>query len=371
MRPDGDPAAVGGSELVRTPLLELVRAGLISNRGFIVIGLLIGLISQFGLFDLDERSFEWLEDTAGQVEDWGLIQGEPIEGTGLRKGATARDLLNKPWMVAIGLVLVFVGLVAAVRVLSILFVVMSLYGFTLRRFGEDLRTEYGLFTRVSATVPRHRIQLLSTRRSLLHALFDRAAVQLETAGGGGDDEDSGGASRHWLAPILTPHRAEGLIRTVLPEARLEALEWQPLSPRARSRMLRRGLAVSLLATLPAAWFGPGWWGALLFPLLFGLFGLHAMRYVHFTRWAVTPGAIVFRSGGWTRRMSVVRFAKVQGVSLRQTPFDRRRRMARVAIDTAGAGRVGHRIDIPFLEIPAARRLFGWLEGEAENTDFRW
>ena len=54
-----------------------------------------------------------------------------------------------------------------------------------------------------------------------------------------------------------------------------------------------------------------------------------------------------------------------------SPFDRRRRMASVRVDTAGAGRVGHRIDIPFLPVHDADALARTLSVAAGETRFRW
>jgi membrane protein YdbS with pleckstrin-like domain len=46
-------------------------------------------------------------------------------------------------------------------------------------------------------------------------------------------------------------------------------------------------------------------------------------------------------------------------------------MASVHVDTAGAGRVGHRVAIEFLEQAVARRLYSRISDEAGATAFRW
>ena len=81
--------------------------------------------------------------------------------------------------------------------------------------------------------------------------------------------------------------------------------------------------------------------------------------------------MAFRSGWWTRRVSIVRFAKIQTVSLAQSPFDRRHDMARLGVDTAGAGKVGHRLNIPFLPREVAVELHDRLATEAAKRSFRW
>jgi membrane protein YdbS with pleckstrin-like domain len=63
--------------------------------------------------------------------------------------------------------------------------------------------------------------------------------------------------------------------------------------------------------------------------------------------------------------------KIQSVAIYQSPFDRRAAMARVRVDTAGAGEFSHRIDVPYLDGQVARGLMARLSAQAANTAFRW
>ena len=57
--------------------------------------------------------------------------------------------------------------------------------------------------------------------------------------------------------------------------------------------------------------------------------------------------------------------------MNQSPFDHRKRMASVAVDTAGAGSTGHRINIPFLDVAVAEGILSRLYEETRRTEFRW
>ena len=50
-------------------------------------------------------------------------------------------------------VLILLALVA-LRALSVIWTIVKYHGFRLRALGDDLRADYGLLTRVSATIPR-------------------------------------------------------------------------------------------------------------------------------------------------------------------------------------------------------------------------
>jgi putative membrane protein len=255
------------------------------------------------------------------------------------------------------------------RALSVLWAFGNFHGFRLTRRGDDLRAVYGLLPHVSKTIPRHRIQLLSTREGFLHRRCRRAAIQVETAGSAGQQEGAGTA-RLWLAPLVRKERVTGLIREVLPEIDLDEVRWQSLSARARGRIFRRTVYLAGLATAGAVGaFGmPG----LVAPLLLvPLSWLHARLYVVHTAYALLPGAVLFRSGWWNRRLSAARFGKIQSVHWNESPFDRRHRMASLRVDTAGAARAGHAIDIPYLDAPVAARLQTRLSDEAGRTTFRW
>ena len=103
------------------------------------------------------------------------------------------DTLSRTPLLAAVLVVMVVVVAAAVllRALSIAWFMLQLHGFTLTRSGTDLRTEYGLFTRISRTIPTPRIQSLTTTASPLHRWFNRQSIELRTVGGSGEDFDMG------------------------------------------------------------------------------------------------------------------------------------------------------------------------------------
>lgn len=343
---------------------DLVLLGLISNRGMLVVAAVLGLLQQTGYFDDPDRLNRWIGEIPGLTE--------ALDPMALNVTPVAL------WGVA--LVLIFVVLT---RVLSVGWMLFKLWGFRLVRRGDDLRTEYGLFTRITATIPRHRVQLVSWHEGLLHQLFGgRASVKVETAGGGGAGGDSGGdqqaagnSARLWLAPLLRRSGLGELFAEILPDADPETAEWQPVSERAALRLFRFR-AVFLLAATGALVAGSAWaerplWLPLPLLLFLPLLYWWARRYARHTAYALTPRAILFRSGAFGRHTSVVPFAKIQVVQHRQSLFDRRWHMASVSVDTAGANLSSHRVAVPLLDVDSARRVARRLEDEACETPFRW
>jgi putative membrane protein len=136
-------------------------------------------------------------------------------------------------------------------------------------------------------------------------------------------------------------------------------------------LFRRGfvgvLAGGSLAAL--AGFAPG--ALVAGALIVAAFLVGGWLQARSLRWAEGAECVAFRSGWWTRRTSATRFAKVQAVSLVETPFDRRHGTATVGVDTAGGLRLDHRVRIPFLPADVARELTARWALRAEAAEFRW
>lgn len=356
---EGVPAASRGWRLIlRLPPRELLLAGFIENRGVVLIGAAFGVLWELGFIDpLFERIFG--EDASGR----GIMRELAIAvfaGAGLSLRRVAITLAA------------FAGVLVFIRLLSMVWAVVRLYGFQLTRDGNDLRAEFGLLTRISATIPLGRIQTLTIRQGPLHRLFDRVAVKVETAGGhGGEDREgvkSGDADRTWLAPIVRPADLPAVLREVLPEVDVAALEWQGVHPRAFRRAFRSWLVFAVPIVLALS-IVVQWWTPLLLAAVVAWAYIDARQFVRHVGWAETGAVVVLRTGWIWRRTTVARFAKIQAVSLDESPFDRRHRMAVVAVDTAGGGE--DRVRIPFLGRDVAGGLYVRLAAEAARTEFKW
>lgn len=371
--PAGRDADPGDAPLVQTPDRELVLLGLISNRGFLVVAAVFGALSQTDFWH------EWLTD-----QDWqAFYESSRVHLHGWLRWIVESGSVASKVLLGAG---VFVVFLALLRLLSVAWYLVRYRGFRLQRERDDLRADYGLLTRVSSVIPVYRIQLVTVTSSVLHRWFDRASIEVETAGASEEGSDlsqqlaaSGiRLTRQWLAPIVPGGRSAPLIRQIMPEVDLEAVDWKPLDARAVRRIVRRTAMVVLpitLAIVAVLTFAPIpvhglhglWLPVLVLPPAWGI----ARRWVRNAGWAVTDSAILFRSGWPGRHTSVVRFVNMQTVSLKHSPFDRRAGMATVTVDTAGAGSVGHRVSIPYLDARVAAQTLRRLYAECCATEFRW
>lgn len=343
--------------ILSLPPPELMLAGFIQNRGFVVLAAAFGLLWEVGVLDTL----------------MGRVFGEELSGRGLIKAVVAA-LLGRgfPASGITGIALTMGALILLVmvsRVLSMGWALVRLYGFRLTLAGEDLRAEYGLLTRVATTIALRRIQTLTVRQGVLHRLFKRAAVRVGLAGGGGQ-EGEGKTQREWLAPILPQDELPRLLCEVLGERDFAQIAWRGVHPRAFRREIKGWIAVAVLISLPFVMPMKGWVLLLLAGLLVWAF-VAARQTVAGMGWAVSDGAVLFRSGWLRRQVTAVRFTQIQAVTVRESPFDRRAGMASVRVDTAGARELSHRVDIPYLPRETAWELCDLLASQAGRTAFRW
>jgi putative membrane protein len=347
------PAEPSATELLRLTTRELLLCGFLENRGGVLIAAGFGIVWEFGVMDgIMERIFG--SEAAGRRVVRDLIRDATsnVDIAIERIGITLAALL---------FVLVFI------RMMSMAWALVRLYGFRLTLANEDLRSEYGLLTHVAATIPLRRLQTLTIQEGPLHRLFHRVAVRADTAGG--RPHEGRRSERELLAPILRVEALPWLVAQVLPSVNYDAVRWQPVSPRAFRREVKGWLVMAGLVSAGLSWL-LAWWALLVIPLVIGWAIICAKKTVKHLGWALADDAVFYRTGWLWRRVSIVRFAKIQTVTLAATPFDRRHAMARVRVDAAGSTE-SSRVNIPYLPQDLGGELQRRLAHETASREFTW
>lgn len=316
------------ADILRIPTSWLLKAGLASNRGMVLIGFLVGIY------------FQNLPDDGRDVRD--QIQG---------LSAYLPDL-GEGWQFWVNTIVGTIAVLLLIRLLGVGWFILRFFGYRLAQQGDDFKISCGLFTKVSATVPIRRIQFISINRPLLMRLLGLASIRIETAGGAGSNQEDATASvsKRWFIPVVPEPQIDGLMEVIRPnlEWTEDGFDWQPLAPRAAARFVRLGIILSLFAAVVGVAASRPWgWvpGVALCPLII----MYQLKRSRSTRYARISNGIIFRSGVFTKKTSITFFEKIQGATLAQTPFDRRWKMRTLAVDTAAAGPANHTISIPYLD----------------------
>lgn len=342
--------AASSPPLLTLSTAELVRLGLISNRGMLVVAAAFGALAQTG------------DDVFGALIDhWGkLLFGRVSEFMGQHAHDSS---------VGIGLAVATLAVTALllVRLLSVALAILQFHGFALRDDDGRISVERGLLARSRSSAKHRRIQAWSLHEGVLHRWFGRRSLRVDTAAG-----QRGAQEQHTLkdiAPIATPAHCDQLIHHFLPHAGWGALDWQPLHRAAWLRLAGPGLLFGLLATAALSWNfgGVGLLALLLLPLQLW----RAHRIAGACGYADNGRLVAWRSGWWSKRWNFAELHKVQALRLSQSPLDRKLGMASLLLDTAGASPFGAPLHLRHLPLDAARALSARLGAQLARRRLQW
>lgn len=349
--PSSDAAAPGQPPLLTLSTGELVRLGLISNRGMLVVAAAFGALAQTG-----DNVFGVLVERWGKVAFGGLSQwvGGHLQDSTTGIVVTATSLL--------------LAALLLVRLLSVVLAILQYHGFTLSEESGRLRVERGLLARSRSSARRRRIQVWSLREGVLHRWFDRRNLRVGTAAGQRGQQEQQHTLKD-LAPIATPQRCDELILHFLPDSGWGVLDWQPLHRHAWLRIATPGLLFALVA-LAAMYWRFGGWGLFALALL-PLQLWRARRIADACGWACNGRLAAWRTGWLSKTWNFAEVDKLQALRLAQSPLDRRLGMASLLLDTAGASPFGAPLHLRHLPVQVARELSARLGSQLARRPLHW
>jgi putative membrane protein len=225
-------------------------------------------------------------------------------------------------------------LLGAAWALSALGVLVAFAGFEAERASDRLLIRRGLLQRRLATVPISRVQAVRVVEGVLRQPFRLASVRVEVAGYAEED-----AAAQTLFPLLRRDEVPDLLRTLLPEL---AGEVGPLRP-APARALRRYVLPRVLVALAAGtgvWLAAGTPAALALAVPAAVAGLLAHRAAGCS---IRDGRVAVRFRRLARTTLLGPARLTQGHSVRQSPLQRRAKLAdfEITLGADGRGRVRH------------------------------
>ena len=340
----GAPAA---KTLLTLPPGEILRLGLVSNRGMILVAAMSGL--------------------AWQVLPDHLIADSISEYSEQAVGYASH--LQLGWAgTAIAALALIATLVALLRALSILLALLQYHGFRLSAEPRRLTVERGLLTRLRTSVARRRIQAWTLEETLLHRWLGRRGLRIDTAVAEQQRQGEQRALKE-LAPIATPAACDDLVREVLPQAHWPRTDWRALPAAAWWRLFLPGLPWLLLLVAVATYFLGPWGAAVLLWLPWSVHG--ARRNARHAAYALDERLVAVRGGWWSRWWRFAEIDKLQALRLSRSPVDRRLGTATLWLDTAGATGLAPPLRIRFLPQHEAQALYETLSAALARRRLRW
>jgi putative membrane protein len=333
------PASAGAAPLHTLPPAEIVRLGLVSDRGAILIAVVFGALMQ------NEFSRKFTLD---------LMMKLPVNW--FRSTITA-EIAEGHWLnLALAGLLMFAVAFVAFRILSIVLAFIRYHGFVLEQHGERLIARHGMSTKVRAGARLPRLQRFVLQETWMHRRLERCRLAVDVEGGHGREEQNGveaSAKFSELAPIATRAQAEALLKLCLPQLDWNTLDWRPLHPNALKRrlmmMAKMFLPVMALFTWVdyiKDWRVPPVDLAIVFLLVGVATVFYTRAWLRFAAVAESGELLLFRSGVWRRNWVIVHAERLQNILLVEAPADRRLGLVQLEADIQGGPRNKRALVIP-------------------------
>lgn len=278
------------------------------------------------------------------------------------------------------------AIVLAIVVLFVLGAVASAllrhHDFTLWRRGTAYRTRGGLLTQKEVVVETAKIQQLTLSQNIVMRWFGRYRFGALPAGAvpmqGADTPSNLEIAQNLGVPLIEAPLAEQLRHEVF-GAEGGGLTLVPSSPAfmrvsqhyVRALMIRIAVVpIAAGALAPLVWSGPArawivpvavWWTGWV--VLSGLIALQCWRrrgYLH------DEDGLASRRGLIGSKVDAFLFRKVQGVTVRRSPLQRRKGLATVEVHLASGV-----VTVPYIDHGAACRLRDYILYTVESSRRRW
>lgn len=322
-------------------LSDLVIHGLTNTRAFVLIAGAIGLIAQSNGFR-DVIEF-FIRHIGALVGDFSSAQ--------------------RAVLLAVSVILV-IGMVA---LLSVVVSIVRYYGFSICRASNSLIVKRGLFTKHENHLRKSRIQTVTLVQDWLVYLLDRRNIVLEQISHAASRDPQAASRQRILVPSVRLAETASLLNEVLPNCRIDALEYTPIAKRWFYKFASIRTAVHSLLLLPPLLI-PGVPGFVL-PLVVLAWPAHmALVYMKWKRAgiAVDDGLIAARSGTIGITYQVFPAFKAQDISHAQSVLMRRRGLSTFLAHTASST-----ICVPYLPTALVRQLVDYCAYEVAVSQRSW
>lgn len=331
-----DTPAADTEILHKLSVIDVVKLGLINNRGMLVIGAAVGF------------SFQGAGDLMGSLINKGV---KYLFGwsDSMHLGASG-TALSVAFAIVVFLILV--------RLFSVLIALLQYYGFSLSQLGRRLTVQRGLLSRLRSSLPLRRIQAYGLSEGWLHRRFNKRSLKVDSAAGVAMNEENKSPLRD-LVPLAEPKEMDELIARFLASDQWPIQTWHSLHKAAWQREFMLPALFVSIAGVAGAFFYPAY-AAILVLLIIPVLFLRAKVWSAHAAFAHTDHLIAVREGWLSREWRFAEISKLQGLSLREGILDRRYGMASLYLDTAGAQAMSSTFRIPYLPREQANILMAQL-----------
>tara|TARA_B110000046_G_scaffold15690_1_gene15056 strand:+ start:70379 stop:71866 length:1488 start_codon:yes stop_codon:yes gene_type:complete len=322
-----------GKPLIQLSLLDVVKVGLTENH----------LKTSFALFAL-VNGYYWQNQDFFSAFFLDYIKG-------------GQAVWVKKWLLILPLMLISLLLISIVS--SIVLSVLKYYGLRFIVSSKEVQKVSGLLKKTEYQIPIHKIQYLKYSSNPLRKLFGlKTIVVKQPSSKASEDKQS------LMIPGCKEFQLQAIIHELFPE-----LEKPSFTIFKANVYLKVQMAL-FFAILPSTFFGLlGFLDARAFSIsiLWLLIALTlSIQYASKMHLDIDSEVMRLRKGWIFPKTEVVKYYKLQSVSIRQNVFQKRRKVAHLDFYTAAGS-----LRMWQLDAKVASKLYNYILYKIEDSDKNW
>ena len=316
-------------ELLQLSISDLLKIG-VSQNHLRTVGIMIAFI-----FGLTQYADELLSKER-EEEIWLFLFGSII-------------------IVALLTILLFV----AAFFLSLFNTVLRYYNLRVLESETGYTITSGLFTKREQSAQHQKIQLLEWRNNPIKRFFGISTLYLKQAASAAIKRKS-----TLVVPGCYLPQIETVRDSYFSDFDKKDFKEHPISPLIISRFVLY-LGVVPVLIIGGIFLMKTWW-AFLFLSWIPFVWLISKIYHKKWRYGISPRGIYLTKGILGQRAAILRWYKVQSVTLKQSPFQRRKQLATLVFSTAGGN-----LTLPYIPLIHAKELRDYVLYKVEVSTEGW
>lgn len=280
----------------------------------------------------------------------------------------AEELLSKKmeeevWVFLFGssiiLAILIILLFVAAFFLSLLNTILRYYDLRVLESDGGYTITSGLFTKTEQSAQHQKIQLLEWKSNPIKRIFGISTLYLKQAASATLNR-----KRTLVVPGCYLSQVEAVRDSYFSNFNKKDFREYSISP------LVVGRIVLYLGVVPTLIFGTiylmkTWWALLLLGWI-PIVWFFARIYYQKWRYSISPRGVYLTKGFLGQQAAILRWYKVQSVTLKQSPFQRRKELATLEFSTAGGN-----LTLPYISLTQAKALRDYILYAVERSTEDW
>lgn len=320
---------VSEKTLLALSIPDLLKVG-VSQNHFRTVGIILATLFGFSQF---------LQDILGKDTDTKIV-----------------NYIIGSFMILIAFVIL---LFIAAFILTLINTVLRYYDLRFIQTAQGFKITSGLFTRTEQSAQLQKIQLVEWTSNPIKRYFKLYTLYLKQAA------SSAIALRQTISiPGCYMSQIETVRETYFPN--FDQIDWKEyaISPLIIGRYtLYYGVIPIMIFT--GIKLMDSWWAVLHLFWIIPIYFL-ARKYHEYWKYAVSEEGLFLKKGILGQHSGVLRWFKVQAVTLKQSPYQRRKNLATLVFSTAGG-----KMRLPYIELKQAVKLRDFVLYEIERKHQKW